>query len=394
MIEFDGVSVELGGTSVLEDISMNIPENQFLAVIGPNGAGKTTLLRTCNGLLSPEEGTVRLDGTNVVSLSARSIGQLVATVPQETHLAFDFNVKDVVAMGRTPHRSRFGTATDDDRTAITSALERTDTAQFSDRSVEQLSGGERQRVVFARALAQETPILLLDEPTASLDINHQIRTLQMARGLADEGKTVVAAIHDIDLAARFCDRLAILADGELLAEGPPETVLTSERLETAFGVRTAVGTNPVTGTATVTPLAGDPPGEYRIHILGGGEPTARSLGRLVDAGIEVTAGVVPEGDVAAATAREVARAVVTAPPFEPVSADRRQSAAELVAKADATVVAGTLDEENRRLARRADHLFALESVSDPPSDAQVAALGTILTVLEGANSVESLPLSE
>ncbi len=393
MIDLESVSVELGGTAVLEDVSLSVPEGEFLAVVGPNGAGKTTLLRTCNGLLSPERGTVSLDGADVTALPARAIGRLVATVPQETQLAFDFAVEDVVAMGRTPHRSRFATATDEDRDAVRSALERTETAQFSDRSVESLSGGERQRVVFARALAQETPILLLDEPTASLDINHQIRTLSMVRSLADEGKTVVAAIHDLDLAARFCDRLALLSDGGLLAAGPPEAVLTTETLESAFGVRTAIGTNPVTGATTVTPLSGAPPGDRRVHVLGGGESAARVLGRLVEAGFEVTIGVLPAGDIAARTAGELAHTVLTAPAFEPIDEETVTDAERLLTAADAAVVAGPLEGENRQLARRAERLFTLASVPDPPPNARVVSERELLAVLERPSAVESSPSS-
>ena len=393
MIDIDGVGVEFGGTPVLEDVSIAVPKGEFLAVVGPNGAGKTTLLQTCNGLHPPDEGTVALDGTDTTDLSARSIGRLVATVPQETRLAFDFDVQEVVAMGRTPHRSRFETATDDDRAAVESALDRTDTAQFAERSIEDLSGGERQRVVFARALAQETPILLLDEPTASLDINHQIETLSIARDLADKGKTVVAAIHDLDLAARFCDRLALVADSGLVAADTPEAVLTTERLETAFGVRTAVGTNPVTGTKTVTPLSDDPPGSKQIHVLGGGVPAARMLGQLVEAGFEVTAGVLPAGDVAATTAREIARSVVTAPAFEPIADDRIDAAAELVETADATVIAAPIDGRNARLADRADRLFVPEGGPQPPSNARVVPDGALPSALERTDGVESRPSS-
>ncbi len=389
MIEFEDVGVKLGDETVFDGVSMSVPEGQFFALVGPNGAGKTTLLRTCNGLLSPAEGTVFLDGTDARSLSARSIARLVATVPQETQLAFDFDVADVVAMGRTPHRSRFATATDADRTAVESALERTETARFSDRAVGKLSGGERQRVIFARALAQKTPILLLDEPTASLDINHQIRTLSMARSLAGEGKTVVAAIHDLDLAARFCDRLALLADGKVVAVGSPETVITAERLERTFGVRTAVGRNPITGTATVTPLSDRPPGDRRIHVLGSGESAARSIGRLVEAGFEVTAGVLPSGDVAATTAREIARTVVTAPAFEPIADAQLEATTTLLDEADAAVLAGPVGGENARLLRRSDRLFALERVSDPPSNARVVPVEMLSAILEGIETLES-----
>ncbi|WP_181692960.1 ATP-binding cassette domain-containing protein [Natronomonas sp. LN261] len=381
MIDFEAVSVELGDTSVLEDVSLRIPEGTFVALVGPNGAGKTTLLRTCNGLVSPATGAVRVDGRHVMSASPREIGRLVATVPQETAAVFDFDVSAFVAMGRTPHRSRFETADDADRTAVESALERTDTARFADRSVTELSGGERQRVVFARALAQETPVLLLDEPTASLDINHQRRTLALARELVAAGKTVVAAIHDLDLAARFCDRIALLSGGTVLADGPPDAVLTADRIESAFGVRTAVGTNPATGSLSVTPLSGEHAGEHRVHVVGHGTGAARTIGRLAELGVRVSAGVVPAGDVAAVTAEAVAREVVTAPPFEPVSDDRFAAAADLVRRADAVVVAGTLGAPNRRLADVPERTFALRDAPDGHSSRPLATERELLDVL-------------
>ncbi len=173
-----------------------------------------------------------------------------------------------------------------------------------------------------------------------------------------------------------------------MAVGPPEAVLTAGELETAFGVRTAVGTNPVTGSKTVTPLSDDPPVDCRIHVLGSGEPAARVLGRLAEAGIEVTAGVLPAGDLAAVTAGGLARSVVTAPAFEPIGEGRLEAARNLVDSADATVIAGSLDAGNARLARRVDRLFALETVPDPPSNARSVSDGELLSVLRGFGTVE------
>jgi iron complex transport system ATP-binding protein len=273
-VELDGLTVELGGQPVLESVSLSVERGEFLALVGPNGAGKTTLLRAVNGLVTPDAGTVRLGGTDAGGLSVRQRAQRVATVPQETSVGFDFPVRDLVAMGRTAHRSRLSRADEADRAAVDRALERTDAAGFADRSVGSLSGGERQRVVLARALAQAAPLLLLDEPTASLDINHQVRVLGLVRSLVDDGtadtvaesddpssgRTAVAAIHDLDLAARFCDRVALLADGHIRAVGPPAEVLRSDRLADAYGVETVVDENPVTGTPTVTAVDGTAPG--------------------------------------------------------------------------------------------------------------------------------------
>ncbi|PSQ13705.1 ABC transporter [Halobacteriales archaeon QS_8_69_73] len=367
MIRLDGVAVELGGTTVLESVSTTVETGQFLALVGPNGAGKTTLLRTCNGVLTPDEGAVRVDGEAVASRSARALGRTVATVPQETTLAFDFDVRDVVAMGRTPHRSRFATADDADREAVEAALERTETARFADRPVGELSGGQRQRVLLARALAQSTPVLLLDEPTASLDIDHRVRTLSLARELTADGRTIVAAVHDLELAARFCDEMALLADGRLLATGPPGEVVTADRLESAFGVRTAVATNPVTGTPTATPLPERSSADRRVHVVGGGRRAARVIGRLAGTGATVTAGVLPAGDIAATTADAVAGELVTAPPFEAIPPDRRAAAADLVEAADATVLTAPVDGANATLARRSRRLLALENTDPPPA---------------------------
>ena len=254
MIRGEGVTVSLGGQTVLDDVSFDVEEGTFVAVCGPNGAGKTTLLRTVNGVLAPDSGRVVVVGEDVAAQSPKRLARRVATVPQDTSIAFEFPVRDVVAMGRTAHRGRFERATSEDRDAVDRALDRAQVEAFADRSVGAVSGGERQRVLLARALAQETPVLVLDEPTASLDINHQVRTLSLVRSLVDEGKTALAAIHDLDLAARFCDELLLVADGRVLASGPPDEVLTEDAVERAFGAHAAVRTNPVTGTPAVTAL--------------------------------------------------------------------------------------------------------------------------------------------
>lgn len=257
MITLDDVSVAFGPTPIFSNVSLSIDTGAFVALIGPNGAGKTTLLRTINGLVTPTTGTVSVGGSPVHSLRARELSQRVATVQQDTSLGFDFSVRDLVAMGRTPHRGRFATVTDADRAAVDRALDRTATADLADRPVGTLSGGERQRVLLARALAQETPVLLLDEPTANLDVNHQVQTLTMARQLADSGKTVVSAIHDLELAARFCETVVLLGDGMVVAHGNPSEVLTASRIERVFGIPAVVATNPITGTPIITPVTGD-----------------------------------------------------------------------------------------------------------------------------------------
>jgi len=222
VIRVDDVHVAFGDVEVLDGVDLAVEAGEFVGLVGPNSAGKTTLLRTVNGALAPDAGEVFVGDDRIHDLSSRATSRRVATVPQDTSVRFAFDVADVVAMGRTPHRSRF--SSDPDQTAhVDAALERTETAHLRDRRVDTLSGGERQRVFIARALAQDAPSLVLDEPTASLDVNHATQTLALVRELADEDRAVLAAIHDLESAARFCDRLALVHDGRIVDQGSRRT---------------------------------------------------------------------------------------------------------------------------------------------------------------------------
>ena len=336
-VDVTDLTVSRGGRRVLDDVSLTAEAGAFLGVVGPNGAGKTTLLQTVNGTLSPESGSVRVGGDDVHALSSRAASRRVATLPQGDAPDFEFTVREVVEMGRYPHAPRFGG--DPDPGAVDRALDRTATARFADRPVPELSGGERQRVLLARALAQAAPVLLLDEPTASLDVNHQVRTLELARDAADDGHTVVGAIHDLDLAARYCDELVLLAGGEVVASGRPREVLTADAVEAAFGVRAAVASDPVTGSPLVTALPDSGTGAGRVHVLGGGDAAASLCYPLRAAGFQVSVGPVPDGDRAAEVAGALGGEVLTVPPFEPPGSTVLDTLRERVAAADATVVA-------------------------------------------------------
>ncbi|PSQ01123.1 ABC transporter [Halobacteriales archaeon QS_4_69_31] len=320
MVDVRSVSVSYGDVSVLGDVSLSVDRGEFVGLVGPNGAGKTTLLGTINGVCDPDRGTVQVGGDPVGGLSARATSRRVATVPQDTTVSFDFTVEDIVEMGRTPYHGRFS-GDPDAEVAVERALERTETAALRDRSVGSLSGGERQRVVLARALAQETPALLLDEPTASLDINHQVRTLDLVRELTREAdKAALAAIHDLDLAARYCDRLAVLADGDVLAVGRPESVLTGDHLRTAFDTDATVLPDPVTGTPTVTPRPETGESDLSVHVAGAGfapldaatEAAARAEMEAADA--VVLAGSVPPSVRALVRDHDAVVRVPAAPP--------------------------------------------------------------------------------
>jgi iron complex transport system ATP-binding protein len=376
MIKIDDVAVELGGNSILDGVTTRVEESRFVGLVGPNGAGKTTLLRAIHGALAPDRGEVRVGGDSVAALSSTEASRRVAVVPQDTTLSFDFPVEEVVAMGRHPYRSRFGGAKsvgagDDadhsDSERVERAMARTEVGEFAERSITAVSGGERQRVLLARALAQDTPALLLDEPTASLDINHQVRTLELVRELADEGKTVVAAIHDLNLAAHYCDELRLLAGGEIRASGDPEEVLAEDHLEAAFDTRAVVSSHPVTGSTYVTalperPAEDDPAG--RVHVVGGGGTVSRLLYVLSAAGYEVSVGALNEGDSDLETARSLGLDAVTEEPFAPVGDEARREVETRIREADATVLAdvevGAGNLANLRAAREADSVVVVE----------------------------------
>ncbi|WP_280537268.1 heme ABC transporter ATP-binding protein [Halopenitus sp. POP-27] len=351
-LEATDVTVSIGGATVLEGVDLAVEAGSFLGVVGPNGAGKTTLLRTLRGSLAPDRGRVRVDDEDLTNRSARAVARRVASVPQDTVLSFDFSVEQVVGMGRTPHRSRFATADAADREAVADAMATTDTARFADRSVGTLSGGERQRVLLARALAQETPVLLLDEPTGSLDVNHTVETLALVRDLVEAGKTVVAAIHDLNIAARYCDELLLLADGRVRSVGTPEAVLSEPALRDAFDARTVVTEQPGSTAPLVTALPDHDPdaASRRVHVVGTGQQAATAVGVLVAAGHEVSVGVVPAGDAAAERAREIGADPVTVPPFAGVSDDAAAAATDRAAAADVTVVVGPPATDNHRVA--------------------------------------------
>ncbi len=233
-----GVAYRYGAVSALHGVSVDLAPGRFHGIIGPNGSGKTTLLDILLGLRRPQAGEVIFDGRPIAAYGRRELARRVALVPQEFAIDFDYTVAEMVMMGRHPYLPRFGTPGEEDRRVVARAMALLDVAAFAGRPVTGLSGGEKQRVVVARALAQDTPYLLLDEATASLDIRHTLQILGTARRLvAEEGRTVVAVLHDCNLAAAFCDRLLVLDRGRLAAHGPTAEVLTPELFARVFGVR-------------------------------------------------------------------------------------------------------------------------------------------------------------
>jgi iron complex transport system ATP-binding protein len=241
----------------LTGIDFTAQPGEAVALLGPNGSGKSTLLRLLAGLLAPASGSVTLDGQPLAGFEREALARQLTLVPQESPAPFELSVREVVALGRNPWLGRFTPAGPADHEAVDEALAATDAAHLADRSITELSGGERQRVLIARALAQKTRYLLLDEPTAHLDIEHQLAMLSLVRAQADAGAAVVVAIHDLTLAARFCDRLVLLTAtggaGHVVAQGKPIDVLTPDNIATVFRVRADVLTGPDGGVIAVVP---------------------------------------------------------------------------------------------------------------------------------------------
>jgi len=224
---------------ILKNLSFQIPAGTFLSIAGPNGAGKTTLLKLLCGLLKADSGSIKIDGSPIESYAARQLAKNVAVVHQEQTPVFDFTVTQVVAMARTAYLGMLGFETKADRQIIQQSLELTDTAQFAGRSLRELSGGERQRVFIARAIAQDTSILLLDEPTSFLDMKHQVGIFDLLKRMQiEKGKTIVSVTHDINLAGQYCDEVLLLGSDGGYDYGAVSEVFNKERIERVFGVRT------------------------------------------------------------------------------------------------------------------------------------------------------------
>jgi iron complex transport system ATP-binding protein len=246
VLRVEHLRVRFAEQTVLDDVSLRLEAGEVVGIVGPNGSGKTTLLRAVAGLVRAE-GSVLLAGAELGQLAPRSIAQRAARVAQSTSIdpALALSVEEVVLAGRAPHLGRWQWERPRDHAAARQAMQRTETRPLLDRLAAELSGGEQQRVLFARALAQEAPLLLLDEPTANLDLKHQLTALGLVRRLADQdGLSALAAIHDLELASRFCDRLVLLHSGRVVADGSPAAVLSPERLADVYEVQAIVEPNP------------------------------------------------------------------------------------------------------------------------------------------------------
>jgi iron complex transport system ATP-binding protein len=256
LLAMEGACFRYGPRTVLDRVDLAVAAGEMLGLIGPNGAGKSTLVRLLAGIEHPDEGAVRLDGRPLTAWTRAERARRVALVPQDPRVEFPYTVLEVVLMGRSPHLSALALPGRRDLEIARAALARLEVGELEARRMDELSGGERQRVFLARALAQEPAVLLLDEPTTHLDLRHQTQLHDVARTRCREGVAVLTVLHDLNLAAAYCDRVVLLAGGRVVREGTPVDVLEAATLERAFGTRVWVGRHEITHAPVVLPVPG------------------------------------------------------------------------------------------------------------------------------------------
>jgi len=364
-IHIDGVHFTYPTTSenVLAELSFSIDKGTFAGITGPNGCGKTTLLKCMTKLLEPDAGVITIMGDPLENLKPRELAQNVGVVPQRWDLAFPFTAAEVVAMGRYPHKRRFERETDQDREIIRQAMALTSTLHLASRPVTQMSGGELQRIVIAQALAQSPRILLLDEPTSNLDINHQVEIFDMIKQLNRVEKlTVISILHDLNLAAQYCDTLIMLKEGRVFAAGDPAQVLTRTNIEQVYGARVRVRMDPVTRR----PYIGLCPGvcsekqHLNVHVIGGGGMAASLLELLTGRGYTISCGVINVWDGDWEVATDLGIPVVTEKPFSPVGPAAHERNLAVLEESDCVIVGGIpFGNGNIRNLEAAEHALEL-----------------------------------
>lgn len=363
-----GLECSINGVNILKGLDFDVFRGEFVGLIGPNGAGKTTLLKCLNGI-NRSSGHVEIGENRLDKLGSRDIARSVALMHQNTSVSFPFPAIDIVLSGRYPHLPRTRGEGAEDYTIARKHMEYTDTLKFELRPITQISGGERQRVFFARTLAQETDVILLDEPAASLDIAHEEQIFKYSCELCGAGKTVIAAVHDLKAAARYCSRLILLKEGSILADGTPEEVLTSDNLSTAYGVNALVYRNRITGRMDyyIHGMEHETTGK-NVHVIGGGGSASAVIRLLFENGCHITAGVFAHGDSDLGCAEIFGIDCLLCQPFSEISEDALEANIEKIRSADMTVLCdmpfGIQNLKNLMAASYAKKLVIIED-SDP-----------------------------
>ncbi len=344
ILTFSHVAAGYGEKNILEDITLSIKEGDFAGLIGCNGAGKSTLIKCISGLLPLRGGSISICQKEHAALKPRERAQLVAVVPQSYHVKYDFTAEDIVLMGRNPYLSFRKKEGPEDYAIVEEAMRATNTEIFRKRLYNELSGGERQRVILARAIAQKPRIILLDEPTSALDVHHQIEVMELISRLnEEEHMTVLAVLHDINMASRFCKRMIMLQDGGVFADGTPQEVINRENMEQLYQMKLLIRESAIFHKPEIIPVRvmDAPKAKERrhIHVICGANKAVKLLEELDAKGYQVTAGVINQGSEDWEICRELHIPCVEIEPFTPVTPTKQEENLRLIADAPLILVA-------------------------------------------------------
>lgn len=366
------LSYSIGDKKILNSLSIDKNSGELIGLIGPNGSGKTTLLKILSGIIHPTSGFVYINGAVLSEMSDKKRAQLIGYMPQDNNFSFHLNIMDVVLFGRYPYMGRMEKYGRNDLLIAERMLEYVGLKDYKHRYFDTLSGGEKQLVIFAKVLAQETQYLFLDEPTSSLDIKHQYKLFSMASELAKEGKVVITAVHNLNVASQYCDKLILLKSGSIVKEGSVESVLTPEIISGVYDVNTAVSVNASTGARLVSVIpAPVKQKKLSVHIIGGAGSAVNLTRELLRMGVKVTGGIAHRYDSDFLLWDSAGVVSYSVAPFSQIEDKDVNKAKELVKNADLTVLCsfpiGIGNYRNLFLAMEAKKLIVIEDSKDNES---------------------------
>ncbi len=363
------VGVTIGDKVILKDVSFTVNSGEFIGIIGPNGAGKSTLLRGLRGMGAITSGDVKVFGQSVRAIGDKELARIIAYMQQEVKVGFGFTALEVVLAGRYPYLKWWQNEQDKDYEIAKQYMAFTGVDALAEKSVQQVSGGERQRILLAKVLAQETPLIFLDEPTASLDLVYQEEIFRYCQIMCQKGKSVLIIAHDIKLAAKFCSRLILLAGGTILADGSPAEVITAQHLQKAYGLHSDVFINKVTGNLDIHTYeaAGTVTGKPSVHVIGGGGSAGYILRLLHEKSYNLSGGVFQQGDTDADVALAFGVQAIVGRPFCIIDKEKGSENREKILAADVTVLSnlyyGQQNLDNLEAAFAARKLIIIEDTA-------------------------------
>jgi len=366
-LRINNIACRYDAANVLENIDFSAKGGDFIGVVGPNASGKSTLLKSISKVLKPHTGVVLLNERDVHTLKSAEIAKNLAVVPQESVISFAFTALEVVLMGRTPHLNRFEMESTQDLIIAQKSMELTNTWYLAERPIDTLSGGEKQRIIIARALTQEPRVLLLDEPTDHLDINHQIEILDLIKRLSKEKEMVVIGVfHDLNIVSQYCDRLILLHKGRIFAAGGAGDVLTGENIEKVYGVKVTVKQDDISGKLLIHPQRKRmiKEAKAKVHVIAGSGSAVSLMNELVENGYNVSLGVINIGDSDYVAAKALELDIVEEKPFSPITKENYEKNLELIKQADYVILTnipiGFANIKNLKAAGEAQNLIIVE----------------------------------